>query len=248
MKKINKGKITKIEEVANGTVFMSFEAEQPVDIKPGQFVSVLCDGLTLRRPFSVASFEGNEVGLLFKKKGKGTKYLSSLIIGDKVDFIGPLGNGFELKNGKALLIGAGIGVAPVFYLKNVLKQKPQESVLVGAFMSETDVPKGVELDEAVTNDGTQGRKGTVLDHLEAMIAEYKPQIIYSCGPEVVLKGVSEIAKKHGLEAQIAMEKVMACGIGVCKGCVIKVKKANEVQNLTICHDGPVFQGDEVVWE
>ena len=88
----------------------------------------------------------------------------------------------------------------------------------------------------------------VIDYLDEIIENFKPQVIYSCGPEIVLKLVGQSAQKHNLEAQIAMEKVFACQIGVCRGCVINVIKEGRVQNATICHDGPVFKASEVVWE
>ena len=80
------------------------------------------------------------------------------------------------------------------------------------------------------------------------LEKIKPEKIYACAPDIVLKKISEIASKYGIETEVALEKTMACGIGVCKGCVIKVIKNGEIQNATICHDGPVFKASEVVWE
>lgn len=94
--------------------------------------------------------------------------------------------------------------------------------------------------------------GSVLDNIQTLIDDFKPDIIYSCGPKIVLRLVCELAEKNGLKAEIAMEKVMACGIGVCRGCVIKLKDISEdgfgVKNASVCADGPVFNGAEVIWE
>jgi dihydroorotate dehydrogenase electron transfer subunit len=224
-----KGIVTKTQKTARATYALQFSVPDGFDVKPGQFVSILCDNLTLRRPFSVADFDGTTATVLFKLKGKGTSYLSGLQAGDEIDVVGALGNGFEIVDGKALVIGAGIGIAPVYFLNKFLKN----SHFVGAFNSEDEIPQGFEPDEVIVG-------GTILDHLKRLIAEHKPVIIYACGPSVVLKAIAQC----GITSQIAMEKVMACGIGVCKGCVIKTKQGN----ATICHDGPVFKGSEVVWE
>ena len=244
MKKLHKGTIKSVKQVAKGTVSLTFEPHADFTAVPGQFVSILCDGLTLRRPFSVADFDRRLITVLFKLKGKGTDYLASLKPGDEIDFIGAMGNGFNIKDKKALLIGAGIGIAPVFYLNKELKQRGIESLFAGAFMTKDEVPQGLELDEIITNDGTTGKKGSILDHLEQIVHDYKPEVIYACGPSIVLKAISKL----DIPSQLALEKVMACGIGVCKGCVIKVRQGNEIVNNTICHDGPVFDGKEVVWE
>jgi dihydroorotate dehydrogenase electron transfer subunit len=201
--------------------------------------------LTLRRPFSVADFDGTTATVLFKLKGKGTSYLTGLKAGDEIDFIGAMGNGFDIPDKRALVIGAGIGIAPVYFLNKFLMQ----SHFVGAFNSPDEVPQDYTPDEIILQNPLpagegrvrgQFKQGTILDHLDRLIDEHKPEIIYSCGPSVVLKAITQC----GVPSQIAMEKVMACGIGVCKGCVIKTKHGN----ATICHDGPVFAGSEVIWE
>ena len=233
MRKLHKGTVKEIKETAKSTVCLRFEPDTAMEIKPGQFVSILCEGLTLRRPFSVADFDEKTITVLFKKKGKGTAYLANLKPGDEIDFIGAMGNGFDIQDKRALVIGAGIGIAPVYYLNKFLTQ----SHFVGAFNSEDEVPKGFEPDEKIIG-------GTILDHLERLIADYKPEIIYACGPSVVLKAISKLP----VPSQLALEKVMACGIGVCKGCAIKIKKDEIMHNMTICYDGPVFKGGEIVWD
>jgi dihydroorotate dehydrogenase electron transfer subunit len=111
-------------------------------------------------------------------------------------------------------------------------------------MSADEILQGFEPDKVITNDGSAGKKGSILDYLDTLVNDYKPEIIYACGPSVVLKAISKL----GVPSQLALDKVMACGIGVCKGCVIKIKKGDTVQNMTICHDGPVFAGEEIIWE
>lgn len=247
-KKLHKGRVAKIERVSCSSHFIEFEAESGIISSPGQFVSILCNNLTLRRPFSIASQSENRIGVLFKERGEGTEYIKSLKKGDLIDFVGPLGNGFNISNKKSLLVGAGIGIAPIFYLQNTLTSLHIESLLIGGFFSNDEIPSNIKCDITCTNDGSLGEKGSVIDYLEDVIDEYSPEIIYSCGPKIVLENVAKIAQKHSIESQVAIEKVMACGIGVCKGCAIKVIKNGEVQNATVCKDGPVFNGGEVVWQ
>lgn len=209
-------------------------------ILAGQFVSVLCPNLTLRRPFSVCGFNDGEITVLYKVKGEGTKFLQSLKTGNSVDIIGPLGNSFSFEGKKsALLIGAGVGVAPMLFLKKELKQAGIKNYLMTGYKDDSEVISGSDRDVI---------GGSVLDYAEDAIKEHKPDVIYSCGPEIVLKLVSKLGKKHNIETQVAMERVMACGIGVCRGCIIKTIKNNEIENKSVCKDGPVFKGDEVLWQ
>ncbi len=247
-KKINIGTVTQIQLVANDMFLIKFRAENDFVSKPGQFVSILCGNHTMRRPFSIMDFENGEISVLFKKKGDGTAFISSLKVGDKIDFIGAMGNGFSCQNVKTLCVGAGVGVAPVYYLKMALGASAR---LVAGFQNEHEVPKNLrgEIDFLTTDDGSgniQG-KGSIVNYLEQQIKNYAPERICVCGPHIVLKLVSDIAQKYNVPCEVAMEKTMACSIGVCRGCVIKLVKNGVEQNASVCKDGPVFLGQEVVW-
>lgn len=246
-KKIQKGVVNAVEQVAQSLWFITFTPSIPVDVKAGQYVSILCDNLTLRRPFSVMENKNGAIGILFKKKGPGTEYISRLKSGDEVDFIGPLGNGFNIENKKSLLISAGVGSAPIFYLRNKMNEKNIDNLFVSGFTSQNEIPSNVKVDKITTDDGSLGKKGSVINYIEGWINEYKPEKIYACGPEIVLKLTVQIACKHSIPCEVAMEKIMACGIGVCKGCVIKVKDGDTLKNVTVCKDGPVFDGGKVAW-
>lgn len=247
LKKQHKAKIISIRQVSLTQWYMTFVPLEEFSSEPGQFVSILCNEMTLRRPFSIASFDGNEIGVLFKMKGKGTQYLSSLRVGDEIDFIGAVGNGFKIENKKSLLIGAGVGVAPVFYLKNQLQKKGIEAELLVGFQTEKEIPVGFDFDKICTDDGSFGLQGSVLNYVRDRIEAIKPEKIYACGPHVVLKNVVEIAQRYNIPCEVAMEKEMACSIGVCRGCVIRIKKNGVEQNASVCQDGPVFKGEDVVW-
>lgn len=247
-KKLNKGEVTHIARVANEMFLIKIKAAADFDSKPGQFISILCDGHTMRRPFSIMDFENGEISVLFKKKGDGTAFISALKVGDTVDFIGAMGNGFSLNNDRILLVGAGVGVAPVYYLKKYLKDGVR---LIAGFQNAGEIPSCLknEIDFISTDDGSGGGqgKGSIIDFLEKEITDYKPDRICVCGPHIVLKLVSEIAATRKIPCEVAMEKTMACSIGVCRGCVITLNKNGKLENASVCKDGPVFWGEEVVW-
>lgn len=237
MKKNLRGKILNITEIAKEIFEIKIESELS-EISAGQFFQVLCPPKTMRRPFGAAGFKDGALRGIFKLRGDGTKYLSSLKSGDMVDFSAPLGNGFNIENKKSLIIGAGVGVAPLLYLKETLDTSNIENYFIAGFKSKEEEIKGADFAQY---------GGTILDFVEPYIQKNKPEKIYACAPSIVLKKISEIAEKYRLDVEVALEKTMACGIGVCKGCVIKIIKNGEIQNATICHDGPVFRASEVVW-
>ena len=247
-KKLNKGEVTHIARVANEMFLIKIKTAPDFSSKPGQFISILCDGHTMRRPFSIMDFENGEISVLFKKKGDGTAFISALKVGDTVDFIGAMGNGFSLSNDRLLLVGAGVGVAPVYYFKKYFKDVPR---LIAGFQNAGEIPSCLknEIDFISTDDGSGGGqgKGSIIDFLEKEITDYKPDRICVCGPHIVLKLVSEIAATRKIPCEVAMEKTMACSIGVCRGCVITLNKNGKLENASVCKDGPVFSGEEVVW-
>lgn len=245
MKKNHIGTIKEINEINKSVYSVKIFAPTLKEILPGEYISILCENLTFRRPFSVADFENNTISVLIKKRGKGSKYISELKTGDSIEFSAPLGNTFKIENKKTLLIGAGIGVAPLFYLNKKLKEAGAETFLVAGFLSASDILG--EFDFVSTDDGSNGNKGSICDYLEKLINDFKPEKVVSCAPHPVLKFVANTAERFGIECDVCMEKVMACGIGVCRGCVIKVKQNGEIINKTVCKDGPVFKAAEVVW-
>ena len=246
-KKIYNAQVEKIEKVSLSSWYIEMKPPYPVEVEAGQFVSIYCSGLTLRRPFSVFTNNNGNIGVLFKERGKGTDYIKSLKVGDTVDLTGPFGNSFNIENKKSLLVGAGIGVAPVSYLRTKLDEQNINNMFIAGFLNKDEIPNCIKPDKIYTDDGSIGQKGSVLDYIEAVISGYRPQIIYACGPYVVLKAISQLGMKYNIETQVSMEKVMVCSIGVCRGCVIDVIKDGKTVNAAVCKDGPVFKGSEVVW-
>lgn len=223
-------------------------------IKPGQFVEVLVTGSNttfLRRPLSIHDVDHNEnsFSLLVRIAGEGTRKLSGLGAGDIINIMYPLGNGFTVKNEqKVLLAGGGCGIAPMLHLAKVLKENNCEvSLLLGA-RSENDL---FELDEfakygkvfCITNDGSLGEKGLITDHsLFKSVNNFN--IIYTCGPEIMMKAIARIAKQNNVECEVSLENTMACGIGACLCCVTDTVKGN----LCVCTEGPVFNIKDLKWQ
>ncbi|MFH0702428.1 MAG: dihydroorotate dehydrogenase electron transfer subunit [bacterium] len=217
---------------------------------PGQFISVLCKDKVLRRPFSIAYTDQDNFEIIYKIKGEGTNYISSLKSGDNLDIIGPLGNGFNIldKNKKALLVGGGVGVAPLIFLSKILEEKQISYVLLAGFQKLLNIQNFPHSKSfIVTEDESSGFAGRINDYLEDVINTHKPEKIYACGPKPVLKFVTEMAIQHDIEIEVALERDFACGIGVCMGCTIQIKKNNKLVNKRICKDGPVFDGRSIIW-
>lgn len=220
----------------------------------------------LRRPFSISDIttcdEGVYIGILYCVIGAATLRMTSLVEGDVISVIGPLGNGFSFLQGKktAVLVAGGMGAAPLLYMAKVLKQKTDLNVtaILGAktkdefpFELETFARYGVS-SLIATDDGSIGAAGFVTDQLEHWLKQTKPGndeiVIYSCGPEIMLAKVARIADEHKIDCQVSMERRMACGIGICQSCAIECKSdAGENIYKLCCKDGPVFQSREVVF-
>jgi len=235
-------------------VLMKFHDVNPLpDMKPGQFAQVRIDGSPttyLRRPISInfVDLERNELWLLVQIVGDGTKTLANAPVGASINMILPLGNSFgiPLPNEKVLLIGGGVGVAPMLMLGQQLSlQNVPVTFLLGA-RSAADL---LELDHfseygkvyTTTEDGSAGEKGFVTQH--SLLNTDVFDRIYTCGPKPMMQAVSGYAKRHGIECEVSLENTMACGIGACLCCVENTREGH----VCICKDGPVFNTNVLRW-
>ncbi|MBE5742004.1 MAG: dihydroorotate dehydrogenase electron transfer subunit [Clostridiales bacterium] len=214
-------------------------------IKCGQFVNILLDGLYLRRPISVCDLEGDILTLVYKVVGKGTEKMSVMQVGEKLDVLTELGNGYDLSlSGNApLLIGGGVGVPPMFLCaKRLIEGGNSVSVILGfntkgeVFYEEEFKKLGAKV-YVTTVDGSYGIKGFVTDAMKDIGYSY----FYTCGPEPMLKAVYNSTKTEG---QFSFEERMGCGFGACMGCSCKTLYGNK----RICKDGPVLKKEEIIWE
>ena len=212
---------------------------------PGQFVNIQLEGLYLRRPISVCDLDGDKLTIVYKAVGKGTEQMSHMCVGEKLDVLTGLGNGYDLSlsGDKPVLLGGGVGVPPMYLLaKELLKQGKKVSVILG-FNTKSEIFyeqefKDLGCDVTVTTvDGSYGTKGFVTTALETMAYTY----FYTCGPEPMLKAVYKASATSG---QMSFEKRMGCGFGACMGCSCKTLTGYK----RICKEGPVMKKEEILWE
>lgn len=214
----------------------------------GQFAHVYVPSKTLRRPISICNVDNGIMRLVYQVKGEGTRLMSQMKKGEDVDLLAPLGNGFKIKNGKRYcLIGGGIGVPPMLY---TAKQTENPLVITGfrnksLVILQDDFKKaGAEL-VLVTDDGSAGERGFVTDILKNRINEIDE--VCACGPTPMLKAVADLCREFSKPCQISLEERMACGIGACLGCAVKVISDGKEVMHHVCKNGPVFNAEEVVF-
>lgn len=256
MKSIAIAEILSNNKLSDGIFEMIIAAESIAkEAKAGQFVNVYT-GLgenILPRPISISEIdkEDGTLTLIYQVVGTGTKCFSDCVTGQEIKVLGPLGNGFSVptQEGNHVVVGGGIGAPPLIELVKTLKG--DVTVFLGARSNPILVEKFEALGAVVhiaTDDGSVGFKGNVVELMDKI--QPKADFIYSCGPKIMLRFLSQWAEDKGIKAQVSMEERMACGIGACVGCAVKIKKEGESdwQNLKVCKDGPVFMSNEVVWD
>ncbi|MBE6611895.1 MAG: dihydroorotate dehydrogenase electron transfer subunit [Ruminococcaceae bacterium] len=223
---------------------------------PGQIVHVACgEGTTLRRPISICECDGDMVRICYEVRGKGTDFMASRRAGDDIDLLGPLGNGFTVKEGeKALLVGGGIGIYP---LLSVGKACASAEAAFG--FRNVSLINSLELFEnrgirtsVITDDGSSGRKGFVTELVKEKLAAGGIDVVYVCGPKGMMAAVAGICMEAGVRCEVSMEERMGCGVGACLACVCKTMFVDN-QGVTgekykrVCMDGPVFDAKEIIW-
>jgi len=227
------------------------------EMQPGQFVEVRVDGSPatfLRRPISInfVDYERNELWLLVATVGEGTRRIGELNAGDVLNCMLPLGNGFSCQSGETashthLLVGGGVGVAPLLYLGAQLKQSGVEPTFLLGARTKNDL---LMLDEfkkygrvlVTTEDGSEGERGFVTNH--SVLQQERFGLIQCCGPTPMMKAVARYAHQTGTECEVSLENLMACGLGACLCCVEKTTEGN----LCVCKEGPVFNIKRLLWQ
>ena len=220
--------------------------------KPGQFVMVCCgEDTLLRRPFSIHQVNGDKtsIALLFQVVGHGTNWLSQCQLGDELDVLGPLGNGYSINptSRNLLLVGGGIGIAPLPFLARIaMERNCSVTILLGAstvaqLCPNYLLPSTVRCITA-TDDGTTGKKCFITDLLPEYI-DWADQI-FACGPVPMYRTMAKMPELKGKPVQVSLEVRMGCGFGLCYSCTVKTKTGLK----QICKDGPVFELDEIPWD
>lgn len=239
---ILKSKVIKNEIVSNNIYMLEVDYQYNGEIKPGQFfmLKTLDNSFLLPRPISVHDVINNRLFFLYRIEGKGTYQISSIRENEYIQAFGPLGNGFNINElkGKTAIIGGGIGTAPLFLLAKKLNKKVD--VYLGFRDDVYNVEKFKEVSNNVviaTENGSLGHKGFVTDLVNYELYDN----IVTCGPEIMMKKIIEKCRGK-IKCYVSLERRMACGMGVCLGCVVETIHGNK----RACKEGPVFSIDELI--
>ena len=224
---------------------MRLEGDTSAVTASGQFVNIKLDGLYLRRPISVYDCDDSAVTIIYKVVGRGTEQISKMSVGETLDVLTGLGNGYDLdKSGDSpVLIGGGVGVPPMYLLAKKLKEQGKKLTVILGFNTKDEVFceddfRALGADVYVTTvDGSYGIKGFVTDALKDIEYSY----FYTCGPEPMLRALYKVTATSG---SFSFEERMGCGFGACMGCSCKTVTGYK----RICKDGPVLEKEEILWE
>lgn len=238
-------KIVENRQVAKDTYVLKVENPALYEILPGQFFMIKVNDFNyplLRRPLSVAGFS-DTIDFIYRIVGEGTKILSKKRAGEFIDILGPLGNGFTINSFKRLVIvGGGIGVVPLLYLKDTIENR-YKLKCESYFGFNTKDEVFVNTGNIATMDGSFGFKGNTVEMVQENLDENS--LVYACGPLPMLKKLALMCFEYGCEMQVSLEARMACGIGVCLGCVVPTVNGDFKR---VCVEGPVFDYEEIQWQ
>lgn len=267
--------VRSVERIHERYVLVKLTDRNPLpQMLPGQFVEVRVDGSPstfLRRPISInfVNYDQNELWLLVATIGEGTRKIGQLHTGDVLNCVLPLGNGFTTSLSPSkhpLLVGGGVGVAPLLYLGKVLKEQGVEPTFLLGARTAKDLLMLSEFNRygrvlVTTEDGSQGEKGFVTQH--SVLSEERFDIIQCCGPTPMMKAVARYANATHTECEVSLENLMACGLGACLCCVEKVRNSEtqkhgsaddsnatgeRATNVCVCKEGPVFNINRLLWQ
>ncbi len=247
--------VTSFEQLNDRYFLIKLFSDVPMpEVAPGQFVEVRVDhspATYLRRPISIhfVDYDKNELWLLIAKVGEGTKTLSYLKEGDKLNCLFPLGKGFNMEDVKGrniLLVGGGVGVAPMLYYGKLIKKQGGYPTFLLGYRTKADIMQMVAFAQygeicITTEDGTAGEKGFVTQH--SILNKVKFDRIATCGPKPMMMAIAQYAKQTQIPCEASLENLMACGLGACLCCVEKTIDGN----LCVCKEGPVFNIDRLQW-
>jgi dihydroorotate dehydrogenase electron transfer subunit len=235
-----------VETISPTVKTFTFQDKLCAKAQPGQFLMLWIPGVD-EIPLSVldADSEKAVVSVAVKRVGDATKALHDMKAGDVIGVRGPFGNSFTLKTGRILMVGGGVGIAPLSFLAKKLASKASKTtVIIGAktkseliFMEELKRLCGDGNVLATTEDGSYGVKGLASNHAEMVMAKENFDMVYTCGPEPMTRKILDIAEEKGVWAEASLERLMRCAIGICGSCVLG--------SYRVCRDGPVFNMNQL---
>ena len=221
-------------------------SEASGEIPLGEFVNLEIPGFYLRRPISVCDYEDGRLTLYYKTVGEGTKALSKMPVGSTINVLTGLGKGFDADacKSEALLVGGGLGAAPLYMLAKRLKSQGKKVAAVLGFNKADEVVLSDEFKSLcdsfviATMDGSAGIKGLVTDAISSLNSDF--DYFYTCGPMVMMRAVCKALESQG---EASLEERMGCGAGFCYCCSIQTAHGTK----RVCKDGPVFKKEEIIW-
>ena len=248
--------VNSVEALSDKHVLIKLTDDKPLpEMFPGQFVEIRVDNSPstfLRRPISInnVDYDANELWLLVAAIGEGTKRLQQLKKGDRLNCMLPLGNSFTMPTDasqKVLLVGGGVGVAPLLYFGKKLKAMGIEPTFLLGARTAKDVLEKPLFEEVgrvliTTEDGSEGEKGFVTNH--SVLSQESFDFISTCGPKPMMMAVAKYAYKNNIECEVSLENKMACGVGACLCCVEKTVDGNKC----VCKEGPVMNIKKSSWQ
>lgn len=251
MRQIEVGYIEAHERVSTDMYRMVVALPQMAkQIRPGQFIHVRVSGyhMFLRRPFSPSrvDVQAGTIEMIYRVVGRGTEWLRTLCVGSALDCLGPLGSTFHL-DGKLLVVGGGVGIAPVLYAAWEASQQEVVAVIGGRHRDELFwrdyFPPNIGALHLATDDGSIGLHGFTTDIVADLLMKTNFDRVLTCGPEIMMKKVAELAHVANIPCEVSLEQRMGCGTGGCLACVVDMMDGT---HRKVCTDGPVFDSREVL--
>jgi dihydroorotate dehydrogenase electron transfer subunit len=247
-------KITQKSVIANGIISLQVLCPEIAQLAvPGQFVQIKVDNHFLRRPISICEIDKQKgtLRLVFEIRGEGTAELAKLQENEMIDILAPLGIGFTMldRGKKIIVIGGGIGVPPML---EVAKHYSQNATAIVGFRNcdtsilVDDFKKYGATTFLCTDDGSAGIHGFVTTALKQCLEKEKPDMVYACGPNGMLKGIIALVDEYDVPCEVSLEQRMACGVGACLACACKTVIGGKEHTLQVCKHGPVFSSKKVV--
>lgn len=243
--------IVKNEKIAENIYAVTFELEEDIRVRCGQFGNISVGGThLLRRPIAICKTDGRQVTFCYQLKGEGTQKLKTMGAGTRLNVLMPLGNGFfvEENEKKVALVGGGVGVFPLISVLREYASTKELSAYIGyrnkaAVCGVEEFAKAAKF-IAVTDDGSYGAQ---MNSVQAFAADlekgYRPHVVLACGPTPMLRALKGLVEKENLNCYVSLEERMGCGIGACLVCVCDLTNG---QRARVCKDGPVFKANEVI--
>jgi len=244
--------ITYKEKLVDDTFTLTIDdPDLAAESRAGQFLHVKCgEARLLRRPISICSVRGSAIKIVFEVKGDGTRWLSLREVGQKLEVLGPLGNGFSIPDGKIITVGGGIGVPPMLF---TAESASGEVTGIIGFRSSDRVLLKEEFSAVcqklyiTTDDGSLGLHGPATTPLNELLGNGGFSAVLACGPRVMLSAVAQLCKSYNVPCLVSLEERMGCGVGACLVCACATISDGTKSMSRVCLDGPVFDAAEVVW-